>query len=95
MTSRPGTLAVAFWAIVCGSTSTAQTPSRSATVAPEIVIGKTISETDCAPAVVGTDIAVSAIKELRVTLSPPRWNAARPSASPLRPRQVRHRDRRR
>ena len=78
MTSRPGTLAVAFWAIVCGSTGAAQTPSRSATVAPEIVIGKTISETDCAPAVVGTDIPVSAIKEpvSRVTLSPARWNVA-------------------
>jgi hypothetical protein len=91
MTSRPGTLAVAFWAIVCGSTGTAQTPSRSATVAPEIVIGKTISETDCAPAVVGTDIAVSAIEEpvLRVTLSPPRWNAANgptlATASPASP----------
>jgi hypothetical protein len=78
MMPRPGTLAVAFWAIVCGSAGTAQTPSRSAPVAPEIVIGKTISETNCAAAVVGTDIPVSAIKEpvSRVTLSPPRWNAA-------------------
>lgn len=60
----------------------AQTPSRPGTVAPEIMIGKTISEIDCAAAVVGTSIPASVIKEpvAGVTLNPPRWNASTDTA---------------
>jgi feruloyl esterase len=57
-----------------------QSPRQNA--APEIMIGKTISEIDCAAAVIGTTIATSSIKEpvSAVTLSAPRWNAANDTA---------------
>ena len=75
---RRRTLAAAIGAWLACGTGSAQIPSRSGTLAPEIVIGKTISEIDCAVAVVGTTIPSSSIKEpvSAVTLSPPRWNAA-------------------
>ncbi len=78
MTARLYAFTVVFFAIVFHGSSAAQIPARTGTVAPEIVVGKTISEINCTPAVVGTDIPASSIKEpvSAVTLSPPRWNAA-------------------
>jgi feruloyl esterase len=72
--------AIGAW-LACG-TGSAQIPSRTGTVAPEIVIGKTISEIDCTAAVVGTTIPASSIKEpvSGVTLNAPRWNAANDAA---------------
>ena len=72
-------LAFCTWIV---DTHGAQTPSRPGTVAPEIMIGKTISEIDCAAAVVGTSIPASVIKEpvAGVTLNPPRWNASTDTA---------------
>lgn len=55
-----------------------QSPRDRSAAAPEIMIGKTISEIDCTAAVIGTTIPSSLIKEpvSSVTLNPPRWNAA-------------------
>jgi len=76
------TLAAVLCALVAGDTrpSLMQSPRQNA--APEIMIGKTISEIDCATAVIGTTIATSSIKEpvSAVTLSAPRWNASNDTA---------------
>jgi feruloyl esterase len=78
MKTRCTIVVLAFCMAIAVDTRGSQTPSRPGTVAPEIMVGKTISEIDCAVAVVGTSIPASLIKEpvSSVTLNPPRWNAA-------------------
>ena len=72
------TLAAGLCALVATETRPSLMQSPRQNTSPEIMIGKTISEIDCAAAVVGTTIAASSIKEpvSAVTLSVPRWNAA-------------------
>src|SRR5262245_20787093 len=71
-------LATALWVVVAGGTRASLMQAPRQNTAPEIMIGKTISEIDCAVAAVGTSIPPSSIKEpvSAVTLNPPRWNAA-------------------
>src|SRR5262245_53119247 len=76
------TLAATLCLLVAGGTRASLMQAPRQNTAPEIMIGKTISEIDCAVAVVGTTIPTSSIKEpvSAVTLNPPRWNAATDAA---------------